>query len=120
MFKRIFSIIFSFILSICSCNGILMELLHGDFSFIINDETLKASVSHIYIGTKEVKDIFIPSKVEFSNKEYTVNSIHDCAIEGVIGRIRSIEIPKTLDRTNENLKSLKLLFINNIPVKYSE
>lgn len=120
MFKNIISFIFFILLSATTCNGLLMEVLNGNFSFIIDDKKYTASVNRVYIGSKEIKDLVVPSKVEFLNREYTVNLIHDYAFEDSIGRIRSVKIPKTLDSVNENLESLRILFINNIIVKYSE
>ena len=120
MLKKFISFILFVLLSATTCNGILMEILHGGFSFIIDDEKFTASVNRVYVGSKETKDLVIPSKIEFLNREYTVNLIYDYAFKGSIGRIRSIKIPKTLDSINENLESLRILFINNIIVKYSE
>lgn len=120
MFKKIISFIFFILLSATTCNGILMELLNDGFSFIIDDKKYTAAVNRVYVGSEEIKDVVIPSKVEFLNREYTVNLIHDYAFEDSVGRIRSVKIPKTLDSVNENLESLRILFINNIIVKYSE
>lgn len=100
--------------------GILMELLDGDFSYIINTDTNKATIRWIYIPAKTKKDIIIPKYVEdYSGKKYKVEIIQEHAVGQVISRIKSIKLPKSVLNDERNYKAMTWFLIYDTPLEIS-
>ena len=71
MFKKIFSFLISFFCFSTSCHGVLMEILDGDFSFVVDTEAKTAVVRFVYIPAHTKKDIKIPEYVtDFRGDKY--------------------------------------------------
>lgn len=101
--------------------GILMELLDGDFSYIVNTDTNKATIRWIYIPAKTKKDIIIPKYVEdYSGKKYKVEIIQEHAVRQVISRIKSIKLPKSVLNDERNYKAMTWFLIYDTPLETSD
>lgn len=118
MLKKMGSFLAALICSFSTCKAIKMEVLDGDFSYIVDTSTKTAMIKKIYIKTDNKKDLFVPSKIQDGCKmTYTVNEISSYAIKDVVNKISSIELPGTLEYTDRNIETLKCLFLHKIPVK---
>lgn len=118
MFKKMGSFLAALICSFSTCKAIKMEVLDGDFSYIVDTSTKTAMIKKIYIKTDNKKDLFVPSKIQDGCKmTYTVNEISSYAIKDVVNKISSIELPATLDYTRDNLEVFRCLFLYHIPVR---
>ena len=116
MIKKIVSFLFLFVLSICQCKAYKMEILSGDFSFILDTKTSTAFVNKIYIGAYEPKkDLVIPEAIDFCKQIYVVNEIADYAFDWVIDKILSIKLP-ILKQSEMNGKVFKMLIDYNIKI----
>ena len=118
MIKKLVAIFVSLIFSFSSCKALKMEILDGDFSYIVDDSTNTAMIRKIYIPTGVKKNIYVPSKITDGCKHtYKVTEISAYAIKDVFNNILSIELPGTLEYTDSNIETLKWLFLSKTPVK---
>ena len=71
MFKKIFSFLIFFFCFSTSYHGVLMEILDGDFSFVVDTDVKTALVRFVYIPSYTKKDIEIPEYVtDFRGDKY--------------------------------------------------
>lgn len=118
VFKKITSFLVAFVCSFSTCKALQLEVLDGDFSYIVETSTNTAMVRNIYIKAGENKDIYVPSEIiDGCKQKYKVNEISPDAVKDVIKQIKSIELPGTLEYTNSNIETLKCLFLYHVPVK---
>ena len=116
MVKRFISFLFSLMFSIFTCNAIEIEVFQQGLSYILNTSTNKAKLFKIYVGLGEVKDVIVPSTVEYDSKTYVVTEVLGQAIERNPDGISSIELPSTLENTKANRETLGLISKFHIPV----
>lgn len=118
MIKKFAAVLASLIFSFSSCKAIQMEVVDGNFTYIVDTSKNTAIVRDIYIPLGKKEDIKIPSTVTDGCKQkYTINEISEYAIKPKATQIASIELPNTLDYTDRNVAMLKYLFSMKIPVK---
>lgn len=115
MIKKIISSLMAIFISIVSCNSILIEILEGDFSYIINTTKKTALIRKIYIPANTKKDIVIPKFVEFHNINYLVTEIKEDAIKDVIQQIKSFMARDEFVNNERNFKALSWLIIFDRP-----
>lgn len=72
-------------------------LFDNGLEYRLNESELTASVSCDSYNRNLLKDVVIPSKIQFKNIEYIVNYIPIMAFEKC-DNLKSIVIPKTVDR----------------------
>lgn len=117
MMKKMFCFLFGIMFLSNVCNGILMEILHSDFSFIVDTKNNTAILRHIYIPAHTKKVIEIPQFVEdYKGDRYIVRDIQEDAVKKVIHRIESVTLPNTLRETDENKKALNWFAIYDLPI----
>ena len=118
MFKKFFSFLIFFFCFSTSCHGVLMEILDGDFSSVVDTEAKTAVVRFVYIPAHTKKDIEIPEYVtDFRGDKYLVKEIQENAIKKVIHRSKSISLPKSLSITEETFKAMTWFVIYGLPIK---
>lgn len=116
MFKKAISFLAAIFFSIVSCNGLLMEILQGDFSFIVDTEKKTATIRKIYIPAHTKKDVVIPKYVTDSHgDQYTVTEIKENAIKEVIHRIKSFMAREAFINNERNFKALTWILIYDLP-----
>ena len=98
-------------------NEALYEVLYKDFSFVIDKKTKTAFVRKIYIGTGEKKHIIVPSEITYLNEKYKVTAVADYAVEEVVNKLNSIELPDTLEKNEMYEKVINLLKEKEITFK---
>lgn len=110
MFKKVVPYFFALSTPVVTCSALQMEVLQGDFSFIVDTKTHTAFLRHIYIGTGEKKKIVVPAEITDGLKNtYKVTTVADYAIEEVFEKLIDLELPKTLENKETNKKTLRLL-----------
>lgn len=116
MNKKMVYLLLSFIFSFITCNAIDIEVWEGDFSFIVNTTTSKATIRDIYFRLGKTKEIVIPSTINWCGHTYVVTEIFDYVIKDRLNQISSIVFPGTFENTLMNRKALELLSMRHIPV----
>lgn len=90
-------------------NEALDEVLYKDFSFVIDRKTKTAFVRKIYIGTGEEKNIKVPPEITYLDEKYKVIAVTDYAVEEVVDKLKSIELPDTLKQNEMYEKIVNLI-----------
>lgn len=117
MFKKAISFLAAIFFSIVSCNGLLMEILQGDFSFIVDTQKKTAMIRKIYIPAHTKKDVVIPKYVtDYRGDKYTVTEIKEDAVKEVIPRIKSFMARDEFMMNERNYKALTWILIYNLPL----
>lgn len=119
MFKKMVSFLSALFFSIVSCNALQMELVKGDFTFVIDDKDNSAILRDIYIPRHTKKSLDIPQTVEWCGTKYVVRQIMEHAIQRVINRIESVVLPYTLYENEENRKAYNWFLIYNLPITFN-
>lgn len=115
---KFFSLFISFFMLCAPVRGILIELLDGDFSYIVDTKSNKATIKRIYIPAKVKKDIEIPQYVEdFSGVKYKVEILEERAIKNVINRVKSLKLPESVMKDERNYKAMTWFLIYDIPIE---
>lgn len=110
MFKKVVPYFFALSTPLFTCSALQMEVLQGDFSFIVDTKNNTAFLRHIYIATGEKKKISVPAKItDGLNDTYKVTTIADYAVEEVFDKLTDLELPETLEDNETNKKTLELL-----------
>ena len=110
MFKKVVPYFFALSTPVVTCSALQMEVLQGDFSFIVNTKNNTAFLRHIYIATGEKKKISVPAKItDGLNDTYKVTTVADYAVEEVFDKLTDLELPETLEDNETNKKTLELL-----------
>lgn len=110
MFKKVVPYFFALSTPVVTCSALQMEVLQGDFSFIVNTKNNTAFLRHIYIATGEKKKISVPAKItDGLNDTYKVTTVADYAVEEVFDKLTDLELPETLENNETNKKTLELL-----------
>ena len=110
MFKKVVPYFFALSTPVFTCSALQMEVLQGDFSFIVNTKNNTAFLRHIYIATGEKKKISVPAKItDGLNDTYKVTTVADYAVEEVFDKLTDLELPETLENNETNKKTLELL-----------
>lgn len=110
MFKKVVPYFFALSTPVVTCSALQMEVLQGDFSFIVDTKNNTAFLRHIYIATGEKKKIVVPSEViDGLNYTYKVTTVADYAVKEVFEKITNLELPETLEDNETNKKTLELL-----------
>lgn len=116
MFKKLFSLLFGMLFSLSACNGILFELLDGDFNYIIDTRKNTAKIKWIYISAHTKKEIVIPKYVkDCRGDEYLVEEIEENAIKQAIPRMESFMAREEFMKNEKNFAALRWLIIGKIP-----
>lgn len=90
-------------------NEALDEVLYKDFSFVIDRKTKTAFVRKIYIGTGEKGKIEVPSEITYLDEKYKVIAVTNYAVEEVVDKLKSIELPDTLEQNEMYEKVVNLI-----------
>lgn len=110
MFKKVVPYFFALSTPVVTCSALQMEVLQGDFSFIVDIKNKTAFLRHIYIATGEKKKISVPAKItDGLNDTYKVTTVADYAVEEVFDKLTDLELPETLEDNETNKKTLELL-----------
>lgn len=110
MFEKVVPYFFALSTPVFTCSALQMEVLQGDFSFIVDTKNNTAFLRHIYIATGEKKKISVPAKItDGLNDTYKVTTIADYAVEEVFDKLTDLELPETLEENETNKKTLELL-----------
>lgn len=110
MFKKAFAYFFALSTPVVTCSALQIEVLQGDFSFIVDTKNNTAFLRHIYIATGEKKKISVPAKItDGLNDTYKVTTVADYAVEEVFDKLTDLELPETLEENETNKKTLELL-----------
>ena len=110
MFKNVVPYFFALSTPVVTCSALQMEVLQGDFSFIVDTKNNTAFLRHIYIATGEKKKISVPAKItDGLNDTYKVTTVADYAVEEVFDKLTDLELPETLEDNETNKKTLELL-----------
>lgn len=110
MFKNVVPYFFALSTPVFTCSALQMEVLQGDFSFIVDTKNNTAFLRHIYIGTGEKKKIVVPEEItDGLNDTYKVTTVADYAVEEVFEKLTDLELPETLEENETNKKTLELL-----------
>lgn len=110
MFKNVVPYFFALSTPVFTCSALQMEVLQGDFSFIVDTKNNTAFLRHIYIATGEKKKISVPAKItDGLNDTYKVTTVADYAVEEVFDKLTDLELPETLEDNETNKKTLELL-----------
>lgn len=110
MFKKVVPYFFALSTPVVTCSALQMEVLQGDFSFIVDTKNNTAFLRHIYIGTGEKKKIVVPEEItDGLNDTYKVTTVADYAVEEVFEKLTDLELPETLEENETNKKTLELL-----------
>lgn len=110
MFKKVVPYFFALSTPVVTCSALQMEVLQGDFSFIVDTKNNTAFLRHIYIATGEKKKISVPAKItDGLNDTYKVTTVADYAVEEVFDKLTDLELPETLEDNETNKKTLELL-----------
>lgn len=110
MFEKVVPYFFALSTPVVTCSALQMEVLQGDFSFIVDTKTHTALLRHIYISTGVEKKIVVPTEITDGLKNtYKVTTVADYAVEEVFEKLTDLELPKTLENNETNKKTLKLL-----------
>lgn len=110
MFKKVVPYFFALSTPVFTCSALQIEVLQGDFSFIVDTKNNTAFLRHIYIATGEKKKISVPAKItDGLNDTYKVTTVADYAVEEVFDKLTDLELPETLEDNETNKKTLELL-----------
>lgn len=110
MFKNVVPYFFVLSTPVATCSALQMEVLQGDFSFIVDTKNNTAFLRHIYIATGEKKKISVPAKItDGLSDTYKVTTVADYAVEEVFDKLTDLELPETLEDNETNKKTLELL-----------
>lgn len=116
MFKKIGSFLGALTLSIVSCNALKMEILDGNFSFIIDTQKQTAKIRWIYISAYTKEEIVIPKYVkDYHGDEYLVDEIQEEAMKQAVPRMKSFVAREAFFNNEKNFAALRWLTIHNIP-----
>lgn len=117
MFKKAIPFLAAIFFSILGANALNdeMELLDGDFGFILNNGDKTAIIKKIYIPAHTQKDIVVPKYVTFHGDRYLVTDIQENATKEVIHRIKSFMAREDFVNNERNFKALTWLVIYNLP-----
>lgn len=116
MFKKIGSFLSALTFSVAACNAIQMEILNGDFSFIVDTRKNTAKIRYIYISAHTKKEIVIPKYVkDCCGNEYLVDEIQENAMVQAIPRIKSFIAREAFFKNEKNYAALRWLVIRNVP-----
>ena len=117
MFKKIISFFISMFVLVSGANAINyeMELLDGDYGYILNEATQTAIIKTIYIPVNQKKDLVVPKYVSFHEQNYLVIGIQEDAIRTKIHRIKSFMAREDFMNSPRNFQALTWLVIFNVP-----
>lgn len=116
MFKKLFSLFFGMLFSLSACNALKMEMLDGDFSFIIDTQKQTAKIRWIYISAYTKKEIVIPKYVkDYHGDEYLVDEIQEEAMKQAVPQMKSFVAREAFFNNEKNFAALRWLIIHNIP-----
>lgn len=118
MFKKIISFLMAMFILVAGCNALNdeMELLDGDFGYILNEANRTAIIKTIYIPEHTKKDLVVPKYVSFHNHNHLVVGILENAIRSKIQRIKSFMAREDFMNSTQNFHALTWLVIFNIPI----
>ena len=118
MFKKIISFLTAIFISILGINALNneMELLDGDFGYILDEAAQTAIIKTIYIPNNEKKDLVVPKYVSFHGNNHLVIGILENAIRSKVHRIKSFMAREDFINSARNFHSLTWLIIFNIPI----
>lgn len=118
MFKKIISFLMAMFISVVACNALNdeMELLDGDFGYILNEANRTAIIKTIYIPNNEKKDLVVPKYVSFHGHNHLVIGILENAIRSKVHRIKSFMAREDFMNSTQNFHALTWLVIFNIPI----
>lgn len=87
------------------------------FDFVIDTESHTASLQRLTIGINERIDVIVPDHITWAGKNFTVNSIHKSAFANSIDRMTGLQIPKTIEKNENNKQACQLVVdYSNIPL----
>lgn len=118
MFKKIISFLTAMFISILGINALNdeMELLDGDFGYILDEAAQTAIIKTIYIPNNEKKDLVVPKYVSFHSHNHLVIGILENAIRSKVHRIKSFMAREDFINSPRNFHALTWLVIFNIPI----
>ena len=118
MFKKIISFLTAMFISILGINALNdeMELLDGDFGYILDEAAQTAIIKTIYISNNEKKDLVVPKYVSFHSHNHLVIGILENAIRSKVHRIKSFMAREDFINSPRNFHALTWLVIFNIPI----
>lgn len=118
MFKEIISFLTAMFISILGINALNdeMELLDGDFGYILDEAAQTAIIKTIYIPNNEKKDLVVPKYVSFHSHNHLVIGILENAIRSKVHRIKSFMAREDFINSPRNFHALTWLVIFNIPI----
>ena len=118
MFKKTISFLMAMFISLVACNALNdnMELLDGDFGYILNEANRTAIIKTIYIPTDEKKDLVVPKYVSFHSHNHLVIGIQENAIRSKVQKIKSFMAREDFINSPQNFHALTWLVIFNIPI----
>lgn len=116
MLKKIISFIVCLVCTFSTCNALKMEILDGDFSYILDTSEKTATIRFIYISAHTKKEIVIPKYVtDYYGDKYLVTEIQENAMKQAINRIKSFIAREDFINNEKNFKALTWLLIYNVP-----
>lgn len=118
MFKKTISFLMAMFILVAGCNALNdeMELVDGDFGYILNEANRTAIIKTIYIPEHTKKDLVVPKYVSFHNHNHLVVGILENAIRSKIQRIKSFMAREDFMNSTQNFHALTWLVIFNIPI----
>lgn len=118
MFKKTISFLMAMFISMVVCNASNdnVELLDGDFGYILNEANRTAIIKTIYITNNEKKDLVVPKYVSFHGHNHLVVGILENAIRSKVHRIKSFMAREDFMNSARNFHALTWLFIFDIPI----
>ena len=118
MFKKTISFLMAMFISVVACNAFNdnLELLDGDFGYILNEANRTAIIKTIYISNNEKKDLVVPKYVSFHSHNHLVVGILENAIRSKVHRIKSFLAREDFMNSPQNFHALTWLVIFNIPI----
>lgn len=116
MFKKMGAFLGVLACSVTTCNALKMEILDGDFSFVIDTREKTATIRWIYISAHTKKEIVIPKYVkDYHGDQYLVTEIQEDAIKQVIRRITYFIARDAFMNNEKNAKALSWLEKYKVP-----
>lgn len=118
MFKKTISFLMAIFIFMVACNASNnnVELLDGDFGYILNEANRTAIIKTIYITNNGKKDLVVPKYVSFHGHNHLVVGILENAIRSKVHRIKSFMAREDFMNSARNFHALTWLVIFDIPI----
>lgn len=118
MFSRFMTFLLTFLLITPSSQTIKFKTTIGRVSYILDTVTKTASINRVYVYWPEDSKVILPIFVKYVDVFFKVTNINKDAFKNYVSLdISEINVPKTINKTEENkneyLKIFKGLSENN-------